>query len=60
MKRALKTLVEKLEREYPGLSNARWVALRLLEGDQRIIEAVRSGELRDLGQSPALAKPVPE
>jgi len=32
---------------YPGLPNARWVALRLLQGDQRIEEAIRSGELGD-------------
>ena len=31
-----------------GLPNARWVALRLLEGDQRMIDAVSSGELLDL------------
>ena len=49
---ALKTSVDKLEsmiaREYPGLPNARWVALRLLEGDPRIIDAVQSGALADL------------
>jgi len=32
---------------FPGLPNARWVALRLLQGDQRIEEAVRAGELGD-------------
>jgi len=30
---------------FPGLPNARWVALRLLEGDQRMIDALKSGEL---------------
>jgi ferrous iron transport protein B len=30
---------------FPGIPNSRWVALRLLEGDQSIIEAVRSGDL---------------
>ena len=33
----------------PGLPNARWVALRLLDGDESIIRAVRSGELGELG-----------
>lgn len=60
LKKALKSLAEKLEREFSGLSNARWVALRLLEGDPRIIEAVRSGELRDLGKSSAISNPVGE
>jgi ferrous iron transport protein B len=32
----------------PGLPNVRWVALRLLEGDQRMIDAVSSGELLEL------------
>ena len=60
LKRALKTLMKKLEHEFPGLSNARWVALRLLEGDPLIVEAVRSGELRDLGKTPAISSPVRE
>ena len=30
------------------LHNARWVALRLLDGDERIAEAMRTGELGDL------------
>jgi GTPase len=48
MQSALKTLVEQIQAAFPGLPNARWVALRLLDGDQRIVEAVRSGELSDL------------
>jgi ferrous iron transport protein B len=35
---------------FPGLPNARWVALRLLDGDQRLTEAVRNGELSNLSQ----------
>jgi len=39
--------IEKLEKEiqmvYPNLPNARWVALRLLDGDQRIKDAFRDG-----------------
>jgi len=31
----------------PGLSNSRWVALRLLDGDDRMIDAIRNGELCD-------------
>ncbi len=48
IKRALKQLVPQLEAAFPNLPNARWVALRLLDGDQRIVEAIRSGELGDL------------
>jgi Fe2+ transport system protein B len=39
---------------FPGLANARWVAMRLLEGDPRIIQAVRSGELGELNQTTAV------
>ncbi|MCB0668322.1 MAG: 50S ribosome-binding GTPase [Saprospiraceae bacterium] len=42
---ALMTLTEKLKEQFPNLPNTNWVALRLLEGDHDIIEAVRSGEL---------------
>ena len=52
LKRAVSLLVEKLRAAFPGLPNARWVALRLLEGDARIEEAVRSGELAGLARSP--------
>lgn len=48
---ALDQLVDRIENEFPRLTNARWVALRLLEGDERIMEAVRTGELGSL--SPA-------
>jgi ferrous iron transport protein B len=50
LRQALKELVEQLEAAYPGLPNAHWVALRLLDGDQRIIEAVERGELGDLNR----------
>lgn len=48
LKKAIKTLTEKLTATFPALPNARWVALRLLDGDQRIVDAVRRGELGDL------------
>ena len=47
--KALDLLVPKIEAAFPGLPNARWVALQLLDGDQRILEAVENGELGDLG-----------
>lgn len=45
---AIETLSAKLQEVYPGLPNVNWVAMRLLEGDNSIIEAVQSGELGDL------------
>lgn len=45
---AVSRTAEQLSALFPGLPNARWVALRLLDNDQRMVEAVRSGELRDL------------
>jgi ferrous iron transport protein B len=37
-----------IEESYPGLPNAHWVALRLLEGDRQVEDAIRSGELARL------------
>jgi ferrous iron transport protein B len=48
LKTAIQELVAQLDAAFPGLPNARWVALRLLDGDQRIIEAIKRGELGDL------------
>jgi len=45
---AIETLTQKIIQMFPNLPNARWVALRLLEGDQKIIDAVNSGELGNL------------
>lgn len=47
---AVTTLADKIEAAFPGLPNARWVALRLLDGDERIAEAIRKGELGDLSR----------
>jgi ferrous iron transport protein B len=44
---ALAEVVPRVEAVFPGLPNARWVALRLLQGDPRIEQAVRVGELAD-------------
>jgi ferrous iron transport protein B len=53
LKRAVNQLVDQIEKQFPGIMNARWIALRLLEGDPRIIQAVRDGELEDLILPPA-------
>lgn len=43
--KALEDINKMLKEEFPNLPNTRWIALRLLEGDQKIIDAVRSGEI---------------
>ena len=48
LKQAIQILVEQLNFTFPGLPNARWVALRLLDGDESLIQAVQSGELAEL------------
>jgi ferrous iron transport protein B len=47
VKAAADELVGDLQVLFPGLPNARWVLLRLLDGDDRIIRAVREGDLGD-------------
>ena len=39
-----------LNENYPGLPNARWIALRLLDGDLSIRDAITSGEIEALTQ----------
>lgn len=51
---AIDKLSKEIELEYPGLPNLRWVALRLLEGDQSIIESIRSGDLGNLKKEDSL------
>lgn len=48
IKPAVEDLVRRLRETYPQLPNPRWVALRLLGGDESIVEAVRSGQLATL------------
>ena len=48
LKNAIEKLVVKIEALFPGLPNARWVALRILEGDKRMISAAQTGELAEL------------
>ncbi|NLE52074.1 MAG: iron transporter FeoB, partial [Chloroflexi bacterium] len=47
---ALARLTQQVEAAFPGLPNARWVALRLLDGDAAIEQAVRDGSLGDLSR----------
>jgi len=43
--KAVTKLSAEIESEFPEIPNSRWIAFRLLEGDGRIIEALKSGEL---------------
>ena len=45
LRTAVDELVALIESSFPGLPNARWVALRLLDGDLSVRQAVESGEL---------------
>ena len=42
---AVKKLSAEIEKQFPSMPNSRWIAFRLLEGDTRIIKALRNGEL---------------
>jgi ferrous iron transport protein B len=42
---ALDRLIPAVEAAIPGIPNARWVALRLLNADERVEEALRNGEI---------------
>jgi len=51
VKKILNDLTKEIEEEFPNLPNARWVAMRLLEGDQTILDSIRSGELNTIIKS---------
>ena len=53
IKKTIDELTEKIKQIYPDLPNAGWVALRLLEGDQTIIDSVKRGELAELVSNPS-------
>jgi GTP-binding protein len=46
--RAVNELAPMIEEVAPGLANARWLAIRLLDGDARVQQALLSGELDQL------------
>ena len=47
-RRAVAELVPLIERAAPGVPNARWIAIRLLDGDAQVEDALTSGRLADL------------
>jgi ferrous iron transport protein B len=48
LRQAIDQLTAHIQAGYPDLPNPRWVALRLLDGDERVGQALRRGELGDL------------
>jgi len=48
--RSVDELAPLIEQAYPGLPNARWIAMRLLDGDLRVRQAMRTGELAQLAR----------
>ncbi|MDQ7024132.1 MAG: FeoB small GTPase domain-containing protein [Anaerolineae bacterium] len=50
LEKALEAMVQTIEQTYPDLPNPRWVALRLLDGDASIEEAIREHRLGDLSR----------
>lgn len=57
LKEALNTLCGQLAAAYPTLPNPRWVAMRLLGGDDEIAAALRRGELAGLGSGAVVNVP---
>ena len=53
VERAVSALAPAIEAAFPGLPNARWVALRLLNADERVQEAVRAGDIGEAGREGA-------
>jgi ferrous iron transport protein B len=45
---AVMELAPMIEQLAPGLPNARWIALRLLDGDHKVRQALLSGEMASL------------
>ncbi len=45
---AIAELVPLIEAAAPGVPNARWIAIRLLDGDGRVERSLRTGELAEL------------
>lgn len=50
---AIAALVPAIEGAFPGVPNARWIALRLLNADERVASAVRDGTLGRADGAPA-------
>lgn len=71
LKHAVSQLTTAIQSTYPNLPNTRWLAFRLLDGDQRIAEAIQAGEFTEdesggtsanqpASNSPGMTNPAPE
>lgn len=49
---ALQELTEQVQRLYPQIPNPRWIAMRLLGGDDHVVQALRDGSLGVLTARP--------
>ena len=58
VEQAVASLAEVVEEAFPAVPSSRWVAQRLLNADDAVAAAVRSGELGQLGDDDAVAEPV--
>ena len=56
---AVASLAEVVDEVFPGVPSSRWVAQRLLNADDAVAAAVRSGELGQLGDDDAGTPPSP-
>ena len=45
IEKSVAKLSKEIEKEFPTISNSRWIAFRLLEGDAQIINALKSGKI---------------
>ena len=59
VERTLGELVPEVENVLPGLPNARWLALRLLNADGRVEAALREGEIGVLAEGAGRAAQIP-
>ena len=57
IEQALAQLVPTIETAFPDLPNPQWVALRLLDGDRHIAEAIRDGRIGQLHESASSLEP---
>ena len=58
VEQAVGSLAEVVEEAFPGVPSSRWVAQRLLNADDAVAAAVRSGELGQLGDDDTIAETV--
>jgi Fe2+ transport system protein B len=60
LENAVAQLTSQIKASFPDLPNARWVALRLLDGDKRITTAIQNGEIGNLSRGAPESLPEPE